>query len=53
MNENSTSIVNSSHCDNYYDDYVSMNDITDPTENDDLSSQDLINYDQENIIEIK
>ena len=30
-----------------------MNDITDPVENDDLSSQDLITYDPENVIEIK
>ena len=52
-NENSTSIVNSSHCDNYYNDNVSMNNITDPAENEDFSSQDLINYDPENIIEIK
>ena len=29
--------VNSTHCDNYYNDNVSMNDITDPVENEDLS----------------
>ena len=45
--------VNSIHCDNYYDDNVSMNDITDPVENDVFSSQDLIIYDPEHKIEIR
>ena len=30
-----------------------MNNITDPAENEDFSSQDLINYDPVNLIEIK
>ena len=50
---NYTAFVNSIHCDNYYDDNVSMDDITDPVENDVFSSQDLIIYDPEHKIEIR